>query len=170
MAYDSVRIVAGDPCCCDSIAVKAVARFDRRERIAVLVGGLAAGTLVGCGLAFALGHLRLPVVALIGAPVFVLALHLASFTLTEAMRERASGCALATILYGAALLAWPMAALLVPLSPLNFWAAPVLAIAALVMFASCWQGPARAVYRLAAMGNLTAILAVHHGTMFVMGA
>jgi hypothetical protein len=170
MAYDSARIVVADASLLATFEPPKRVRFDRRERFAVLVGGAGLGAITGFSLAMGMGSASLASVALIAAPLLVLALHLTSRTLTEAITLGGYGCATATILHGAALLAWPMAALLTPLSPLNFWTAPALAISALIMFASCWQGPQRAVYRSAVQALLVGIVAAHQGTMLVMGA
>lgn len=124
----------------------------------------------GFALAMSLGYLNLITIALIGAPLLVAALYLASRTLTEAISMHAYGCATATVLHSAALLAWPMSALLTPLSPMNFWAAPIAAGSALIMFASCWQGPSRAVYRLSVQALLVGAVTAHQGLMLVMGA
>lgn len=117
-----------------------------------------------------LGYLSVLSVALIAAPLLLLALHLTSRTLTEAMSARAYGCATATTLHGAALLAWPMTALLAPLSPVMFWMAPIVAGSALIMVASCWEGSPRAVYRLSLQAMLVAAVTAQQGLMVVMGA
>jgi hypothetical protein len=167
MAFDSARIVEADASLFEtSLRVG----FDRPERFALLVGGIGLGTLGGLSLALGLGALSLSTIVMIAAPLLVLALYLTSRTLTEAITNRAYGCATATALHGAALLAWPMAALLAPVSAMTFWAAPMLGVSALIMFASCWQGAPRAVYRLSAQGLLVGVLTAHHGTMMFMGA
>lgn len=171
MAYDSARIVVADNSVLDA-PLRAVARddFDRRERFAVLLGGAGLGAMAGFALVMSAGHLSLLTIALMTAPVLALALHLTSRTLTEAIQRRAYGCATATFLHAAALIAWPMAALLTPLSPLNFWMAPTLGVSALIMFASCWEGPQRAVYRLGMQALLIGAVTAHQGVMLLMGA
>jgi hypothetical protein len=171
MAYDSARIVVADSSLLETSARTAVAPdFDRAERIALLLGGAGLGAMAGFGLAMSLGYLSILNIGLIAAPLLLLALHLTSRTLTEAISLRAFGCATATALHGAALIGWPMAALLSPISPLAFWMAPVVAGSALIMFASCWQGPQRAVYRLSLQAVLVGAVTAHQGLMFVMGA
>lgn len=169
MAYDSARIVVAGTLLIEQALTAPRTSFDRREHFALLVGGAGLGALGGFALAMGLGYQNLALTASIAAPLLAFALYLTSRTLTEAIEERAYGCATATVMHSAALVAWPMAALLAPLSPLNFWTAPALAMSALVMFASCWQGPQRAVYRLSAQALLVGIVAAHHGTMLVMG-
>jgi hypothetical protein len=171
MAYDSARIVVAETSLVETPLKRAPdASFDRGERIAILLGGAGLGAMAGFGLLMGLGYLSLLNTALIAAPLLVLALHLTSRTLTEAIQLRSYGCATAAVLHGAALLAWPMAALLTPLSMLNFWMAPAVALSALIMFASCWQGRQRAVYRLAMQALLVGALSAHQGLMLVMGA
>jgi hypothetical protein len=171
MAYDSARIVVADASLLKTPEGVALATgFARSERIALLLGGAGLGSMAGFALAMGHGYLSLLNIALIAAPLLLLALHLTSRTLTEAISLRAFGCATATTLHGAALLAWPMAALLAPLSPVNFWMAPVVAGSALIMFASCWQGPPRAIYRLSMQALLVGAVTAHQGLMLVMGA
>jgi hypothetical protein len=170
MAYDSARIVVADASLIDTQEPAPAAGFHRLERIALLLGGAGIGAMAGFALAMALGYQDVLLVAAIAAPLLALALHLTSLTLTEAIQLRAYGCASATVLHAAALLAWPMTALLTPLSPLTFWVAPAVAASALIMFASCWQGQARAVYRLSVQALLVGAVAAHQGLMLVMGA
>lgn len=171
MAYDSARIVVADTSLLEMpLGREAHTGFDRSERLALLLGGAGLGATAGFSLAMSLGYLSVLSIALIAAPLLVLALHLTSRTLTEAISLRAYGCATATVLHGAALLAWPMTALLAPLSPVTFWMAPVVAGSALIMFASCWEGSPRAVYRLSIQAMLVAAVTAQQGLMLVMGA
>jgi hypothetical protein len=103
-----------------------------------------------------------------GAVLIPLALYLCSQTLRESFSRGAYGCACATIVHAAALLAWPLTALFTPLSPLSFWMAPIVATSALVLFASCWGGPARAVYRLSLQGFIVAAAAMYQGALVLM--
>jgi len=170
MAYDSARIVVTDVSPPETPDREPAAGFDRAERIALLLGGLGLGAMGGFALAMSLGQLSILTTTLMAAPVLLLSLHLTSRTLTEAISARAYGCASATALHGAALLAWPMTALLTPLSALSFWMAPVFAVSALIMFASCWQGAQRAVYRLAFQALLVGAISAQQGLMLAMGA
>lgn len=172
MAYDSALLLNRNV-----FAAKArVASFpDRRdefrrlERLMVLMGGAAAGAIIGFAAAMTLGRLELWMVILTAAPLLVLALYLTGETAREAMSRKAYGCTAASCLHVAALLAWPLTSLLTPLGSLNFWIAPVLAVGTLVLFASCWSGPSRAVYRLGAQGLLIGALAAHQGTLLILG-
>lgn len=169
MPFDGARIAAADV-----VAFETTERprtdFHRPERLAVLAGSLALGSLAGFALAMTFGALSLWAILALAAPVLALALHLTAQTLREAFTRDAYGCAAAAVMHSAALLAWPFTGLLTPLAASSFWVAPVLAIGTLVLSASCWGGPPRAVYRLAAQGVLIAALAAQQGTIMVMGA
>lgn len=143
--------------------------FRRLERIVVLAGGLALGGIAGFAVEIMLGRPGLLGVIASGAILIPLALYLCSQTLRESFVRHAYGCATATILHGAALLAWPLTALLAPMSPLMFWMAPIAAVSALVLFASCWGGPPRAVYRLSLQGFIVAAAAMYQGALLIMG-
>lgn len=103
-------------------------------------------------------------------PVLALALYLTGETMAEAVRNDARGCATAAGLHAAALLAWPMTILLAPMGAAIYWIAPAAAISSLMLFASCWGGSARAVYRTTAQGALVAALAAQQGVLLIMGA
>lgn len=169
MGYDSAAIFAED-----DIGVKTrpayVGRkeFRRLERIVVLAGGVALGATVGFVTEIAIGRPSLAVVIGSGALFTAFALYLCSQTLRESLVRRAFGCATATIIHAAALLAWPLTALFAPLSAMAFWSAPAIAISGLVLFASCWDGPPRAIYRLALQGALVAGLAAYQGALVIM--
>lgn len=142
--------------------------FRRLERIVVLAGGLALGGAAGFMTEIALGRPSFFGLVASGAILIPLALYLCSQTLRESFVRRAYGCATATIIHGAALLAWPMTALFTPLSPMTFWMAPITAVSALVLFASCWGGPPRAVYRLSLQGFIVAAAAMYQGALVMM--
>lgn len=144
--------------------------FHRAERVVVLAGASAIGTLIGFGAAMAIGRLDLWVVILASAPFMVLALHLTAETLRDGLKRNAYGCATAAGLHVAALLAWPLTSLFAPLSMANFWIAPGVAVTALFLLASCWQGDARGVLRVSALGFLVMTVAAHQGTMLALGA
>lgn len=143
--------------------------FQRAERLAVLLGASALGALAGASVALAFGRLDLWVVVLAATPFLVLALHLTAVTLREGLQRDAFGCSIASILHVSALLAWPMTSLFIPLGSFNFFIAPALAMATLVLVASCWGGSPRAVYRTCARGALVAAVAAHQGMMVIMG-
>jgi len=168
MAFDGSRIQVADVSTLDTIAAPRT-DFQRPERIVVLSGALALGSVAGFALAMASGPLNPWLLVAVAAPVLLLALYLTSRTLEEAFARQAYGCATAAALHGAALLAWPMTGLLTPLAPVAFWIAPALALSTLVLSASCWGGPPRTVYRLMAQGLLVATIAAHQGTILYMG-
>jgi hypothetical protein len=143
-------------------------QFRRLERIVVLAGGLALGGIAGFAAEIMVGRPSLSVLVASGVFLIPLALYLCSQTLRESFVRRAYGCAGATIVHGAALLAWPMAALFAPVSPMTFWMAPITAVSALVLFASCWGGPPRAVYRLSLQGFIVAAAAMYQGALLIM--
>ena len=142
--------------------------FRRLERLVVLAGGVALGGATGLAAEIMIGRPTFAVLIASGAILIPLALYLCSQTLRESVARRAYGCACATVLHAAALLAWPMTALFAPLSPMVFWTAPAVAVSALVLFASCWGGPPRAVYRLSLQGFIVAGAAMYQGAMILM--
>src|SRR5689334_15853729 len=119
--------------------------FRRVERFVVLAGGIALGLSVGFTAAIGLGRPSLGPLIVSGVAFEALALYLCAQTLRESLVRRAHGCAAASIAHAAALLAWPLAGLFAPVSALAFWIAPATALSGLVLFASCWGGPPRAV-------------------------
>ncbi|MGE0740689.1 MAG: hypothetical protein AB7O98_05040 [Hyphomonadaceae bacterium] len=143
--------------------------FRRIERLVLLLGASAFGSVIGFGAALAMGRVDVWLVVLSAAPFLVLALHLTSQTLRDGFERRAIGCSIASVMHAAALLAWPLTSLFTPLGQLNFFIAPTLALATLILFASCWSGPSRAVYRVAAQGALVAALAAQQGVMVLLG-
>lgn len=168
MAFDGSRVRAINISEIETIGPRV--DFHRPERLAVLGGSVALGGLAGFSLAMTLGGMNIWAIVAVAAPALALALHLTSRTLKEAFSCGAHGCAAAAVMHGAALLAWPFTGLLTPLAPTNFWISPALALGTLILSASCWGGPPRTVYRLAAQGILIAALAAHQGTIMIMGA
>lgn len=163
MAYDAGRFIQQN-------AIASERGFLRSERIGLLVGGAGLGVLCGGFAALAFGKPDLWLMIATAAPVLVLALYLTGETLSDALRRDARGCATAAGLHAAALLSWPFVSLFAPVSMPAFFIAPVLAMASLVLFASCWSGPSRAVYRLAAQGALVALIGAHQGFIVLMAS
>jgi len=169
VAYDSAALFGED-----DIGVKTRPgyagrkEFRRLERIVVLAGGVALGATVGFVTEIAIGRPALSVVIASGALFTAFALYLCSQTLRESLVRRSYGCTAATIIHAGALLSWPLTALFVSLSAMAFWSAPTIAISGLVLFASCWDGPPRAIYRLALQGALVAGLAAYQGALVIM--
>lgn len=170
MAYDSTLYMDAPAPAAAAIAIDPAHDFRRAERLVVLSGASAIGALVGFGAAMAIGRLPLWTVILAAAPFMVLALHLTAATLRDGIARNAYGCATAAGLHVAALLAWPLTSLFSPLSPVNFWIAPMAAMTALFLLASCWQGDTRGVLRISTLGLLVATIAAHQGTMLALGA
>jgi hypothetical protein len=144
------------------------ADFRRAERLIMLIGAVSMGALVGFAATIMTGRTDTWVVIATAAIGITFALYLTSLTLVDALRRDARGCAIAATLFGAALLSWPMTSLLTPLSAAVYWIAPAAAISSLVLFASCWGGSARAVYRTTAQGALAAALAAHQGALLIL--
>lgn len=142
--------------------------FRRLERFVILTGGVALGLTVGFTTAIGIGRPSLTALVISGAVFVAFGLYLSSQTLRESLVRNAYGCAAAAIAQAAALLAWPLTGLFAPVSAPAFWAAPVLAISGLVLFASCWSGPPRVVYRLGLQGALVAALAAYQGALVIM--
>jgi hypothetical protein len=142
--------------------------FLRSERIVLLIGAVAFGAIAGFAMAVATGRSDLGAIILSAAPPLALALYLTGETLVDALRRDARGCATAAAMHCAALLAWPMTSLLVPLSEATYWIAPAAAVLSLVLFASCWGGGSRAVYRMTLQGALVAALAGHQGALLIL--
>lgn len=142
--------------------------FRRLERIVVLAGGVALGLMVGFTTAIGVGRPSLTALIVSGTVFVAFALYLCTQTLRESLVRCAYGCSTATIVHAAALLAWPLTGLFSPVSALAFWMAPLLAMSGLVLFASCWDGPPRTVYRLGLQGALVAALAAYQGALVMM--
>lgn len=142
--------------------------FRRLERFVILAGGVALGLAVGFTTAIGVGRPSLSALIFSGAVMVAAGLYLSSQTLRESLLRHAHGCAAAAIANAGALLAWPLTGLLAPVSAPAFWAAPVLAVSGLVLFASCWDGPSRAVYRLGLQGALVSALAAYQGALVIM--
>ena len=142
--------------------------FRRLERLVILAGGVALGLCLGFTTAIGVGRPSLTALVVSGAVFVAFGLYLSSQTLRESLVRSAHGCAAATIANAAALLAWPLTGLFAPVSAPVFWTAPVLAVSSLVLFASCWDGPPRAVYRLGLQGALVAGLASYQGALVMM--
>jgi hypothetical protein len=164
MAFDGARRAVLTP------TMASAELWRRDERLVLLVGGASLGAVGGFLAALWTGRVDLWMLALIAAPVLAFNLHLTGQTLTEALQRRATGCATACGLHAAAVLAWPLTALATPLAPAAFWIAPALALTALVLFASCWTGEGRALYRMSAQGALVAALMAQQGVFVALGA
>jgi hypothetical protein len=144
--------------------------FRRSERLVVVAGATAIGVLAGFGAAMAFGRLDTWLLSIVAAGVFALALYLTAETVQDALRRKAYGCAAASMLHAAALFAWPATFLFFPVGAPQFWLAPVSGLTTLALFASCWSGHQRAVYRISGQGVLVAAAASYQAVLFVMGA
>lgn len=150
-------------------SVRADNGFRRGERLVVVAGATAIGILAGFGAAMAFGRLDTWVLAIIAAGVFALALYFTAETLQDALRRDAFGCASASVLHAAALFAWPAVFLFFPAGAPQFWLAPACAITTLGLFASCWSGHQRAVFRVSGQGVLVAAAASYQAVLLTMG-
>jgi hypothetical protein len=147
-----------------AIAAPARSDFYWLDRLVLLGGGGAIGTIVGFLTLIAFG--RQPTIDLMvgGSMLVMVALHLSTQTLREGGRTRLYLIALAV--NGAALLCWPLA-LAPALSPIS-WIAPFAAAASLVVLAWAWRGPSRAIYRFAWQGAIIAVLASYQAGLSFM--
>lgn len=143
--------------------------FLRSERLVVLIGAAALGALLGFAAAIATGRQDIWVMALAALPALAIAAYLTIQTLSEAFAARAWGCATAAIAHIAALMAWPAIVIFAAGAPELYWLAPGLALAALVLLASCWEGPARTIYRTSAQALLVAAVAGQQGVTVLLG-
>ena len=143
-------------------------QFRRLERFDVLAGGLAIGAGLGFTAAIGAGRPSMAMLIVSGAVFVTLALYLSTQTLRESIVRRAYGCSIAATVHAGALLAWPLAGLFAPVNAVAFWSVPAIAVSGLVLFASCWDGPPRAVYRLGLQGGLVAGLAAFQGALVIM--
>lgn len=142
----------------------------RSERLVALGGAIALGFIVGLGATLMVGRIDPIVLIAISAPILLLSLYLTAQTLTEAFERRAYGCATAAIAHGVALFAWPVGALMSASTPALFWIGPALALSSLALFASCWSGGARPIYRMALQATLIASITAYQGMFMLMGA
>jgi len=146
-----------------------VADFDRGGRLGLLSGAMALGALGGTVAAFTLGRVEPWLAMTMATPFLALALYLTSAALRDCMARKSYACATAVGLNISMLLAWPIAGAFIPTASALYFVLPALALGTLFMFASCWSGSARAVYRLAAQGALIAVVVAQQGVMVVMG-
>lgn len=165
MAFDGVAQITT----LSGSAQAAPEAWRRDERFALLIGAASFGAMAGFAATLWTGRLDTWLLPLIALPILALDLHLTGHTLTEALRRGARGCAGACALHAAAVFAWPVGALVTPAAPMAFWAAPLLALTALILFASCWTGPSGAIYRMSGQGALVAALTVQQAMFLVMG-
>lgn len=144
--------------------------FRRGERVVVVSGASVLGALLGVAGAISMGRVETWVTLVAGAPLYVLALYFAVATLRDAFERKAYGCATATFLHMSAMFAWPVAALFYAYTTLHFWAAPAMALSALLLFTSCWGGSQRVIYRTCAQGAMITACASYLGFLTAMGA
>lgn len=127
--------------------VASITEFRRDERFAVLFGGAALGIALGAAAAIVMGRTGMwPM--FVAAPIFALAAYLAVATVRDAIERRAIGCSIAASFVALSLLAWPVVAIVFPMSAPQFWIAPAATLGSMVLLASCWSGTQGAVYRL----------------------
>ena len=151
-------------------AQRADDNFHQAERLVVVGGAAALGALLGVFAGIGFGKPEMWIGAAAAAPLYGLGIYFTAATFRDAKEARAFGCACASGLHMLALLAWPVAAIFYPLSMLQFWIAPAIALSALGLFASCWGGSKRAVYRACLQGVLAMGAVTYVGFLAVMGA
>jgi len=142
--------------------------FSRFDQLIVLLGAAGLGALTGLFGALLLGRTTPWLAFLASTPFLITAFHFTVVTLCDASERKTRGCWAAAILSVAIVLTWAMAGAVVPAGSALYFVAPGLALASLVMFASCWRGSSRAVYRVAGEGALLAVVAAHQGLLAIM--
>ena len=141
--------------------------FLRFERLVFLGGAAAVGAGAGFTAAVAMGRQDMWTQLLGGAPLLAGALCLACATFVEARKRRMLSCSIIAAVHGATLILWP---LFLPLHATLYWLAPGAAMLSVILVASCWNGPASAIYRAAAQAMLVAALASYQGLLIALGA
>jgi hypothetical protein len=152
------------------IAPEPATSWRRSERLVVTIGAMAAGAGAGLFATLMTGRTGGDYAVMVAAPVLSCALLLSIFTLWRAWHRSARGCATAAMLQILGIAAWPLAWMLAQTSPVVFWIAPALALSAIALFASCWQGRGWAIYGGAAQALLLTALAAHQAMFVMLGA
>lgn len=136
------------------------------DRLVLLAGGLAIGTIFGFLALIALG--RQPTIDLVvaGSMLVMIALNFASQTLRESVAAESKLCTIALSVNCAALVCWPL--VMVPLLQNVLWVAPALAALSLLVLTCSWRGSSRALYRVALQGMIVAALGAYVGGLTLM--
>lgn len=136
------------------------------DRLVLLGGGLAIGTIVGFLALIALGRQPMIDLMVVGAMLVMIALNLGSQTLRESLAGDTRLCTVAAAVNGAALLCWPL--VMVPALQGVLWVAPAFAAGSLMVLTSCWRGSFRAIYRVMVQSAIVATLAAYVGGLQLM--
>lgn len=144
--------------------------WSRYDRLVVTCGAIAMGGGVGLFATLFAGRVGGEQAVVVAAPILIMALAIAGFTLWRAWHRSARGCATAAMLQILGVVLWPFVVTASQASPIVFWLAPALALSAVVLFASCWQGRAWAIYGAAAQAALLTALAAHQSMFVMLGA
>ncbi len=136
------------------------------DRLVLLGGGLAIGTIAGFLALIALGRQPMIDLIVVGSMLVMIALNLASQTLRESLAADGRLCTIATAVNGAALLCWPL--VMVPVLQGVLWVAPAFAALSLTVLTSCWRGSSRAIYRVMLQSAIVAALAAYVGGLQLM--
>ena len=142
--------------------------FSRLDQLIVVLGAAGLGAMAGLFGALLLGRTTPWLAFLASTPFLIIAFHFTVVTLCDASERKARGCWGAAIVSVAIVLAWAMAGAFVPAGSALYFVAPGLALASLVMFATCWRGSSRAIYRIAGEGALLGVVAAHQGLLAIM--
>jgi hypothetical protein len=137
------------------------------DRLVLLAGGLAIGTIVGFLSLIALGRQPMIDLVVVGSMLVMIALNLASQTFRENLPAESRICTIAIAVNGSALLCWPL--VMVPLLQNVLWVAPALAVLSLLVLTCAWRGSFRAIYRVALQGVIIAALGAYVGGLTLMG-
>jgi len=136
------------------------------DRLVLLGGGLALGTLFGFLALIALGRQPMIDLVVVGSMLVMIGLNLASQTLRESLAAEARLCTIATWVNCGSLLCWPL--VMVPLLDRVLWVAPALAVLSLLVLTSAWRGSPRAIYRVGLQSALVAALGAYMGGLTLM--
>jgi hypothetical protein len=136
------------------------------DRLVLLAGGLAVGTIFGFLTLIALGRQPMIDLVVVGSMLVMIALNLASQTLRESLAAERRLCTIAMSVNCAALLCWPL--VMVPFLQNVLWVAPAFAASSLLVLTCSWRGSSRAIYRVAWQGSIVAALAAYVGGLTLM--
>lgn len=136
------------------------------DRLVLLGGGLAIGTILGFLTLIALGRQPMIDLVVVGAMLVMIALNLASQTLRESLAAETRLCTIAIAVNCGALLCWPL--VMVPVLDRVLWIAPALAVLSLLVLTSSWRGSPRAIYRVGLQGAVVAALGAYMGGLTLM--
>lgn len=144
--------------------------FRRGEGIALAVGGICIGTMLGITLFFGFGRIAsgAPVAAALIA--YVYAMRLAGLSMSDVIAIRSRSATTLFALHMAALGIWPLAIMLYTPDSWLYWLALPVALIALGVFLVIVRAPARSIYRTSVHISLIAAIAAYRWMWMELGA